>query len=78
MLFECTMLKEEREMRWAEVVNNVPRPTIESMEKMSFESKVVFIVSGFNSRYVVEFAHIYTSFLKFITAMYKKQQTLIT
>ena len=76
MLFSCKVLTAERKEFWNIFLTNCPLPLQAQIILMSPSEKTQFIFSGFRSKFIPEWAHMYHNALTFVTIMYKSRLKL--
>ncbi len=76
MLFICPGMVALRETMWQTVIGTMPTAMAADLEVMNSYQKVVFILSGLKSSYILEWNEIYVSLVKFVCAMYTSAMTL--
>ena len=71
VLFECSLLKSDREHAWNLVSLKSPKPFVESVSAMNIIERTKFIFCGFNSVYIPEHETIYLSILTYVCSLVK-------
>ena len=77
ILFECSLVNEERVVYFKRLETELPPRLYEDFCKLNFIDRTEFILSGFNVRYTCEMSKIYTCFLQFTCGIYKSYMNQI-
>ena len=70
ILFECKGNSNNRQDNWLKVSEACPRPLLESMENMSIRNRTLFILNGFNVKFVTEWTHVYDSISRYVNSVW--------
>ena len=74
VLFECSALSVHRNLYMSKIRLSMPLAMKNEFDNMSYSSKLIFILSGMNSKYCHEFLIIYKSMSIFVYEMYKARK----
>ena len=75
LLFECVYFSKSRQKLWQDVLDNAPCAMNLALNHMNSMEKSVFILSGFNCKYVPEWSLLYSAALNFCYYMYIERRS---
>ena len=75
LLFSCTKFTVLRATQWAEVLNSMPDQMAQHVLTLNSRDKVIFLMSGFNGNYTVEWLDIYEVVCNFISRIYMARRS---
>ena len=78
ILFKCVAITELRRLLWDTVRVKCPEPFVMSIDNMTPEERVVFILNGFNVKYTHEFKDIYDCLSNYVHKIYIHYEYLCT
>ena len=70
VLFECTGLSGQREVQWERMTSLMPPAMVSLINCMSESTKLVFLMSGLNVKYLKEWQCIYEGLVTFLCNMH--------
>lgn len=77
VLFECILIKHIGNILWKKVEVALPKGMLKDINEMSPKEKIVFIGSGFRSKYMVEFIGAYNALLDYVCAMNSELKKIV-